>query len=185
DVASAVDNLVGDDDIIGLERGDTVLRIPVRYEGRAEVLERLATGDVVEMAVAVDDIFDWRLCHGLDRVDIGLHRPPLADRIGGDHAVRRDNEHRLMTAIPEDVDVVRDLGSGECRRGWLLRLYGSGGPDGDKRSGHTRQVNPQHVRFLPSALKRGAQLSRALTSNAIETRQPSEHPRPYNCEPVT
>src|SRR5262245_39303036 len=161
DVASAVDNLVGDDDIIRLERGDTVLRIPVRDEGRAKVLERLATGDVVEMAVAVDDVFDWRLCHGFDRVDIGLYRPPLADRIGGDHAVRRDNEHRLMTAIMEDVDVVRDLGSGEWRRSWLLRLYGSGKHDGDKRSGHTRKVNPQHVRFLPSALKRAEPNSHA------------------------
>src|SRR5262245_48440773 len=161
DVASAVDDLVGDDDVIGLERGDTVFRIPVRDEGRAEVLERLATGDVVEMAVAVDDIFDWRLCHGFDRVDIGLHRPALADRIGGDHAVGRDNEHRLMTAISEDVDVVRDLGSGEWRRSWLLRLYGSGKHDGDKRSGHTRKVSPQHVRFLLSALKRAEPNSHA------------------------
>src|SRR3954470_5075781 len=63
--------LVGDDDIIRLARRDTVSGIPVRDEGRAEVLERLAAGDVVEMAVAVDDVFDRRLGHGLDCVDIG------------------------------------------------------------------------------------------------------------------
>src|SRR5262245_66505740 len=113
------------------------------------------------MAVAVEDVFDWRLGHGLDRVDIGLRRPPLADRVGCDHAVRRDDEHRLMTTIPEDVDVVRDLGSGKWRRSWLLRLYGSGKHDGDKRSGHTRKVNAQHVRFLPSALNRAEPNSHA------------------------
>ena len=80
DVAAAVDDLVGDNDVIGLERSDTVPGIAVRDEGRAEVFERLATGDVVEMAVAVDDVFDRRLGHRLDRVDIGLRRPPFTDR---------------------------------------------------------------------------------------------------------
>jgi hypothetical protein len=163
-VALAVDDLVGDDNVNGLERLDTGLGILVRDKGRAEVLERLATGDVVEMAVAVDDVFDRRLGDGLDRVDIGLRRPPLADRVGGDHAVRCDDEHRLMTAIAEDIDVVRDLGGGEWRRSRLLRLRGCGKHDGDDCSGHTRKVNSQHVRFLPGALKRAERnfLARAL-----------------------
>src|SRR5262249_5579518 len=135
DVPLAVDNLIGDDDIVRLECGDSGLGVSVCHKSRAKVLEWFAAGDVVEMAVAVNNVFDRRLGHGLDRVDIGLHRPPLADRIGGDHAVRRDNEHRLMTAITEDVDIVRDLGSGEWRRSWRLRLYWAGGHDGSKRSG--------------------------------------------------
>jgi hypothetical protein len=60
DVAAAVDDLVRDDDITGIERGNTVPGIPVRDKGRTEVLERLATGDVIEMAMAVDDVFDRR-----------------------------------------------------------------------------------------------------------------------------
>ena len=147
DVALVVDDLVGDDDVIGLERLDTGLGISVRDKGRAEVLERLATGDVVEMAVAVDNVFDRRLARGLDRVDIGLRRPPLADRVGGNHAVRCDDEHRLMTAIAEDIDVVRDLGGGEWRRSRLLRLRGRSKHDGDERCGHTSKVSPQHIAF--------------------------------------
>ena len=36
-------------------------------------------------SVAVDNVFDRRLAHGLDRVDIGLRRPPFTNRVGGDH----------------------------------------------------------------------------------------------------
>src|SRR5215470_8273087 len=147
DVAAAVDDLIGDDDVIGLERGDAVPGISVRDEGGAKVLEWLAPGDVVEMAVAVDDVFDRRLGHGLDGIDIRLHRPPLADRVGGDHAVRRDDEHRLMTAITEDIDVIRDLGGGEWRGSRLLRLRRCGKNDGNECSGHTCIVNPQHGRL--------------------------------------
>jgi len=42
DVPLVVDDLIGDDDIVGLERGDAGLGVPVGDEGRAEVLERLA-----------------------------------------------------------------------------------------------------------------------------------------------
>jgi hypothetical protein len=51
DVSLAVDDLVGHDDIIGLECGDTSFGISVCNKGRAEILERLAAGDVVEIAV--------------------------------------------------------------------------------------------------------------------------------------
>ena len=84
----AVDDLVGDDDVCGLSCSDARLGVLVGDEGRAQVLERLAAGDVVEMAVAVDHVLDRRLGHGLDGVDIGFRRPPLADRVGGDHARR-------------------------------------------------------------------------------------------------
>src|SRR4249919_3605861 len=63
--------------------------------------------DVIEMAVAVNDVFDRRLSHRLDRVGIGLRRPPFTNRVGGDHARGRDDEHRLMAAITENVDIVR------------------------------------------------------------------------------
>src|SRR6516164_3057663 len=153
DVAAAVDDLVRDDDVIWLKQGDAVPGISVRDEGGAKVLEWLAPGDVVEMAVAVYDVFDRRPGHGLDGIDIRLHRPPLADRVGGDHAVRCDDEHRLMTAIAEDIDVIRDLGGGERRRSRLLRLRRCGKDDGNECSSHTCIVNPQHGRSLPDALK--------------------------------
>src|SRR5262245_35431450 len=122
DVPLAADYLVGDDHVVGLKRCNAGLGVRVGDKGRAEVLEWLAAGDVVEMAVAVNDVLDRRLGHGLDRVDIGLGRPTLADWVGGNHARGRDDEHRLMIAIAKDIDVVRDLGGGEWRRRWLLRL---------------------------------------------------------------
>ena len=128
DVPLTADNLIGDDHVIGLERGDAGLGVRVGDKGRAEVFERLAAGDVVEMAVAVNHIFDRRFGHGLDRVDIGLRRPPLADRVGRDHARGRDDEHRLVAAEAEDVDVVGalDLGGGEGWLLWLLCLRSAG-----------------------------------------------------------
>jgi len=114
---AVVDDLVGHDDIRGLQRLDAFLGIAMRNEGRAQILERLTASGVVEMTVAVNDVFDRRLGHGLNGVDIGFCRPPQADRIGGDHACRRDDEHRLMTDIAEEVDVVGDLGG----RGWGRR----------------------------------------------------------------
>src|SRR5262249_57049593 len=63
--------------------------------------------DVIEVAVAVDHVLDRRLGDLLDLLDIGLGGwAAFADRIGRDHALRRDDEHRLMTAVAEDVDVV-------------------------------------------------------------------------------
>jgi len=47
----------------------------MRHEGCAKVLERLTAGRVIEMAVAVDDVFDRRLGHGLDGIDVGLGWP--------------------------------------------------------------------------------------------------------------
>ncbi|MFK4525334.1 hypothetical protein ABIF90_003315 [Bradyrhizobium japonicum] len=91
----------------------------MRDEGGTEILEGLATGDVVVMVVAVDDVFDRLVGDGLDGVDIGFCRTQIRDRVGRDHALRRHDEHRLMTAIAEDVDVLGavDLFGRGLRRG--------------------------------------------------------------------
>src|ERR1019366_9189930 len=69
----------------------------------------------------------------------------LADRIGGDHAVRRGDEHRLMAHIAEDVDVIRALDLGEGGRR-LLRLRGGGEHRREANDGH-RQLNARHIYF--------------------------------------
>src|SRR5262249_42650854 len=144
DVPLAADNLVGVDDVIGLKCCTAGSGVRAGDKGRAEVLEWLAAGDVFEMAVAVNDVLDRRLGHGLDRVDIGLCRPTLADWVGGNHARGRDDEHRLMVAIAKDIDVVRDLGGGEWRRSWLLRLRRGGKRARDDCRYHAREMKPQH-----------------------------------------
>ena len=100
----------------------------MRDEGGAGILERLAAGDVVIVAVAVDHVADRRLGDLADFRDVGRHRlrPALADRVGGDHALGRDDEHRLMPLIAKDVDPVGavDLGGREQRRGGRRRGCG-------------------------------------------------------------
>src|SRR5215510_9159055 len=95
----------------------------VRNHASAGVLEGLAAGNVVEMMVAVDQIADRLVGDLLDLIDVVLHalRPRIADRISGDDAGRRDDEHRLRAAVAEDVDALGalDLGGRERR---LLRL---------------------------------------------------------------
>ena len=145
DVSLRIDNLVRDDDVIRFECGDASLGILVGDKGRAKILEWLAASDVIEMAVAVNDVFDRRLSHRLDRVDIGLRRPPFTNRVGGDHARRRDDEHRLMAAITENVDIVRYFGGGKRRRGCLLGLRCQRARE--KCRGRTCQVHSQHGRF--------------------------------------
>ena len=106
--ASVVHHLVGDHRVGVLQRLEVLLGAALGDEGRAEILERPATGDVVEVMVAVDHVFDRRRRDFPDLVEIGLDRlrPQIADRIGGDHALGRDDEHRLIALIAEDIDVV-------------------------------------------------------------------------------
>src|SRR5690242_13189615 len=75
------------------------------------ILEGLAAGDVIEVVVAVDQVADRLVGHLLDLVDVVLHtlRPRVADRIGGDDTVARDDEHRLRAAVAENVDTVGAL----------------------------------------------------------------------------
>ncbi|MGY4378601.1 hypothetical protein ACVWZ3_006240 [Bradyrhizobium sp. i1.3.6] len=110
---------VGEQRILLLQLEQTLLGPPVRDEGGTEILEGLATGDVVVMVVAVDDVFDRLVGDGLDGVDIGFCRTQIRDRVGRDHALRRHDEHRLVTAIAEDVDVLGavDLFGRGLRRG--------------------------------------------------------------------
>ena len=101
----------------------------MRDERRAQVLERLAAGDVIVVAVAVDHVLDRLLGDLLDLVDVGRSRPAAGRRPIGSVAITpawRDDEHRLMALVAEDVDVVGafDLGGGEQRR---RRLPGAGG----------------------------------------------------------
>ena len=100
-----------------LEHRQPLLGALVRDHHGAGILERFAAGDVVVMVVAVDQIFDGLVGDLLDLGDIGHRRlrPAIADRIGGDHAGRRDDEHRLVVLIAEDIDVVGafDLGRRE------------------------------------------------------------------------
>ena len=102
------DRLVGQRRVRILERLEPLRGVLVRDDRGAGVLERLAAGDVVEVVVAVDQVLDRLVGDLLDLVDILLPagRPAVGDRIGGDHAVLGDDEHRLMVAVAEDVDVV-------------------------------------------------------------------------------
>ena len=100
----------------------------------AGLLEGLAAGDVVVMVMAVDQVFDRRLGDLLDFLDVGLRRlrPAVAD---GSVAITPagDDEHCLMVAVAENVDVVGslDLCRGESRRrGRRARRRPPGGVDG-------------------------------------------------------
>src|SRR5215475_14837934 len=85
DGSFAVDHLIRYDHVRTLQRDDSCLGIPVGYEDRAQILEWLAASDVIEMAVAVDHVFDRRLGDLPDFLDIGLcRRPPQSNWIGGD-----------------------------------------------------------------------------------------------------
>ena len=85
--AVIVNNEIRNDDVGVLARLDQFLGPPMRDEGGTEVLEGLAAGNVVEVAVAVDHVFDRRLGNLADFRDIGgRRRPTLADRVGRDDA---------------------------------------------------------------------------------------------------
>src|SRR5262249_9721940 len=109
--------------------------------------------DVVEVMVTVDQILDRLVGDLLYLVDILLPagRPAVGDRIGGDHAVVGDDEHRLMVAVAEDVDVVGavDLFGLDL---WPLRRVGRHrvlgrcryGQGGDHRGRHSCEIYPRH-----------------------------------------
>src|SRR4051812_9970618 len=90
------------------------------------VLEGFAASDVIVMMMAVDQILDRLVGHLLDLVDVVLTagRTSVSDRVGGDHAVLGDDEHRLMSTVTEDIDIVGaiDLGGLDLRPLRLLRL---------------------------------------------------------------
>ena len=131
-VRLVVEGLVGQHRVRVLEHGQPLLGPLVRDDGGARVLERLAAGDVVVVVVAVDQVLDRLVGDLLDLVDVGLPagRPAVGDRVGGDDARLGDDEHRLMVAVAEDVDVVGAFHLGRLD-GWpggrgRLRGLGSG-----------------------------------------------------------
>jgi hypothetical protein len=91
-----------------LERSQMLRDLLVPNDCGPGVLERLAAGDVIVVMVAVDQIFDRLVGDFFDLVDVLLAavRPAVGDRVGRDHAVLGNHEHRLMVAIAEDVDVI-------------------------------------------------------------------------------
>ena len=117
----------------------------MRNESGAGILERLTAGDVVGMAVAIDDVADRRLRDFADFGKIGrCSRAILADRIGGDDPFGRHHEHRLMALVAEHVDVVGDLGGGKGRLRGLLRLGRGGAEDRGERDRDGRQCHALH-----------------------------------------
>src|SRR5262249_58426635 len=76
-----------------------------------------------------------------------------------------------MIAIAKDIDVVRDLGGGEWRRRWLLRLRRGGKRARDDCRYHAREMNPQHCVS-----------SRTLAST--DRRRPNEQPAAAMLIPV-
>ena len=129
-----------------------LLHLAMRDDGRAGILERLAARDVVVVVMAVDQVLDRRLGDLLDLVDILLSagRPAVGDRIGGDDAVLGDDEHRLMVAVAEDVDVVGafDLGGFDRRPLRLLCQRRRRETDRDQRR-HCSEIYPRHQHNLP------------------------------------
>ena len=130
----------------------------MRDHDGARILEWLAAGDVVVMVVAVDQVFDGLLGDLLDLGEIGRRRlrPAVADRVGRDHARRRDDEHRLVVLIAENIDVVGalDLGGREQRRvaagaGLRLGLGNAVKADGRGRNQKRGERVAVHVGLLP------------------------------------
>ena len=174
DRALVVDGFIDRHDVGAVHPSDGLLGEPVRHEGRAGVLERLAAGDVVGMAVAVDDVADRRLRDFPDFGEIGIRcRTVLADRIGGDDSLRRHHEHGLMALVAEHVDVVGDLGGCEGRLRGLLCLGRGGADDRCQRDRGRREQTAVHGR--PLAKGRDARRTMYdLSSAGVSTaRQPS------------
>src|SRR2546425_7935418 len=83
------------------------------------------------MVMAVDQVLDRLVGDLPDLGDVG--RPtggtPVGDRVGGDHAVPGDDEHRLVIAVAEDVYAFRavDLRRRDLRACRRLRPGCGGG----------------------------------------------------------
>jgi hypothetical protein len=130
----------------------------VRHEGCTKIFERLPARDVIEVRMTVDDVFDRRRRDLADFLDIGLRSGPAQpNRIGRDHTFRRDNEHRLVAHVAEDVDVVGavDLGGAENRRRGRrrrLRESRSSGRHHAERNQQpkSRDVHAPHMSSVPS-----------------------------------
>ena len=86
------------------------------------IFERLPAGDVVEVVMAVNQVSDRPVGDFPDFGDVGSAslRSAVRHRIGGDDSVAGDEEHRLVIAVAEDVNVVGAVDFGR-RNLWRLR----------------------------------------------------------------
>jgi hypothetical protein len=136
--AFIADRLVRQDGVGIFQHGKTFFGALVCDYPRAGVLECLAAGNVVVVMMTVDEILDRLARDLLDLVDVGLsaRRPAIGNGIGRDYARLGDDEHGLMVAVAEDVDVVRTLhfrrGKRRCRG---LRQTWAGGDGGNSGYG--------------------------------------------------
>jgi hypothetical protein len=135
DGAALLEGLVGQRGEGILDLLETLLGALVRDDPRAGVLERLAARDVVEMMMAVDQVLDRLVADFLDFLDVGLRRfgAAVRDRVGGDHAVLGDDEHGLVAAVAEHVDVLGTFDLGGLEQRALLRMDGQSNARQDQR----------------------------------------------------
>ena len=102
-------------------------------------LKWLAACDVIEMAVAVDRVFDRGPSDLLDFLDICLGRwPPFADRVGRNHALGRDD----LRALPSSTGMRRNI-SNRTRSG----------ASAFREIGFVNSVNITLANRLPGALR--------------------------------
>src|SRR5258706_1267741 len=68
--------------------------------------------------MALDQLLNWIVDALFNPLAVGDDRlrAPVADGIGGDDPLGGDDEHRLVVAVAEDVDVVRAVDLGGCER---------------------------------------------------------------------
>ena len=88
DRALAVDDLIVNDDVGGLELREPLLGTAVRNHGGAGILEHLAAGDVIVVVVTIDQVLDRGLGNLADLIQVGFCRlrPSVTDWIGDDDA---------------------------------------------------------------------------------------------------
>ena len=138
-LALAVSHLVGNNDGRWFRRLDTRLGVPCATNTAPRSLKWLAACDVIEMAVAVDRVFDRGPSDLLDFLDICLGRwPPFADRVGRNHALGRDD----LRALPSSTGMRRNI-SNRTRSG----------ASAFREIGFVNSVNITLANRLPGALR--------------------------------
>jgi len=160
-----------------LEMGHDVL---VRDDLGAGVLERLAAGDVIVVVMAVHQVLDRLVGDLLDLVDILLAalRPAVGHRIGRDHAILGDDEHRLMVAVAENVNVVGAVDLlGLDLRSWRLRLCQRRTAERDRQQHSPDGCDryPKHVALRFSARGERTALCDNITSAVCVVARPSNN----------
>src|SRR5262245_47970311 len=157
----------------------------MRDNGGTLILEHLATGNVVIVMMAVDEILNGRFGDLADLVQISLRRlrAAVTDRISDDHAGRRDDEHRLMILITENVDVVGAVDLCGCKHRLLSRRLrhcgcGTAGREDRCRKDYEPSVHgwylpedpkPQRASVIPAPKSRTWAVFRVSSKSSIRT----------------